>query len=1723
MRKKKEKGVITDGRNIYEQLSLFESAINGNATTEEPSNVFKPTFEWETSADDSIAAEGNGGSTDEDARRSANTARDKSERLSSRDQFESSETGISEDINNGMVVQPTNIHYNYRIGNKHDLKLSAKQKCENNINAIKLLKSIGDKRYLNANEQEVLSLYSGWGGLPQIFNETDDNWSIQRESLKNIVSLEEYQRMKESVLTSFYTPYEVIEGMYKILEQMGFDKGTVLDPCMGNGNFFGLMPEHMMNSSALHGVELDEVSGNLSKFLYPTASIQVTGYEKTMFPNDYFDLAISNVPFGRFKVHDILYNKYNLDIHNYFFLKTVDKVRPGGIVAFISSTNTMDGNSDIIRLLDERTHFLGAIRLPSHIFNSNGANTSVVSDIIFLQKKNNNQENSRGDLSWLNHETLDHGIKINEYFIKHSNMVFGTLDISTNQYGKYSIVVKSNGKSIGDMFDDNMFMFPANIYEEYHDSRQLKQSHEIPLQSYHYNYKYNEFFIDDDKIYIRKENHVELVEGKKKELEKIKYMVSIVKEVNNIIHIQKTNNEDTIFAYNLEKLNELYDEFVSKHGYINTRTNIRIMKNDPNFYLLTALENVDDQTKEVTKSDFFYKRTIKPNQQVKEAENIFDAYQLSMNYSGKIDLAYMETIYHKQREKIIEELLNNKLAYKNPKNEIIVSADEYLSGNVKEKLSLAIQRNKDNHEYDNNIKDLETVIPEYITADSIVVQLGSSWVPSDYIEKFAEKVFDFNYNQYSKFTVQYSKYTGDWIINSWTERWDSTICRRWGVPFVDVEDNISQPYYNGLDLFDDVINSRIPTIKDYWDETEDGKLKRKSRVNNQRTAIARNIAEKLKIEFSNWIFSDPERRIHLEQIYNELFNCYVERKYNGSFLSFPEMNSSIILEEYQKNCVARSIQSQSTLLSQRVGAGKTFEMVAAAMESKRMGLSNKSMLVVPNHLVDQWCNEFKLVYPQANILAATSDDFIKSKRNAFVHKIATNDYDAIIISHSSFKLIPMDPELQKEHMEEEIRSIEIGIGQLLADKFNNNTKFVKSMERTKKSLEANIKKLTDVPRDNGITFDELGIDMLFVDEAHEFKNLYIYSRMRNVAGVPQTKSQKASDMLMKVRCVQRSGGRVVFATGTPISNTMAELYNLQRYLQEDTLKKANIHCFDAWAKNFGEVISSLEISIDGSSFRTRQRFCKFFNVQELMAIFRQVAEIQTESMLYKALSESKTGRKNTIPPKHIGGKPTVVSLEPSIELEDYIADIVVRSELIHEGNVDPHDDNMLKVTTDSKKASIDLRLIEESYGRLVSTKIETVTNHIYDIYKRFNKDKASQLVFCDFSVPGDGFNIYDEIKSGLILRGILEGEIVFIHSAKTELQKTELFRKVNSGEVRVLLGSTAKLGAGTNVQERLIAVHHVDVPWRASDIEQRNGRAFRQGNMFNEIYEFRYVIKKSFDAYLWQMVETKASYMVQILEGTTSAREIEEDNSAMMSYAEIKAIASGNPLIKEKMELDNDIKRLQLDKQVFNKNKFNAERDLLSIPGKQQSISEKLSRILPDVEKANKMKLLKMEDIEEWFHITLNNIEFTDMKKAGDYLLELSKDAMKNEGVTELGQYCDFKFGVEKSLGSMNIVLLGEKKNYRSIHSVHAVGRVNFIRLYKLIEDIPITVEELKQENKQLEKDIIVFDSMKNALYPEEDKLLCLLKRQRELNKLLDISLKTNEVIDEDMEEEIER
>lgn len=1724
----------------YEQLSLFELLSTGldedytNNIEESELPVIRGAEKKESSEQINRTVSGRSKYQvqDDNGRASAGVSSEAQPHHIRKDQLYGKNDENSQRTYNGVdtstAVIPVQTNSFYNLDDKLETKLSIIQKYEFNIKAIELLNKLKktDRTILSKEEKDTLARYTGWGGCSQVFDENNLKWSGKREYLKQLISVDDYNTARASTLTSFFTPYAIIDNMYKIIDKLGFKSGNIIETSCGAGNFFGRMPEEMQQNSFITGVEIDNITGNIAKNIYNNIDINIEGFENTHLIKNSYDLAISNVPFGTMKVFDKEYNRYNFDIHNYFFAKALDLVHDGGIIAFITSNETLDGNNTIREYINKKADFIGAIRLPSNIFMTNGANTRATADIIFLQRKDN-KDISKNDIFL---ETVENTFtphrKINRYFIENPDMVLGIISERKNKYGTWEIIVKEDKTELLDLnIDVNSNNYNHEIYnyrfnkiihhfsEVYYENDNELESKQPKIHIKELSkYKVNSFFIENEKIFYREIDNVrEISDITGKARERLIGQIKIAEITQKVIDAQIYDIDDKLYLERRLKLNKIYDDFVLKNGYLFSYANSNVFKEDCRFALIRALEDTNPTEKTAKKEAIFFEKTIKPYLEVKNVKTIEEAVNVSLNSKGKINIEYISAIYNKNKEEVLNEILNKKIGFTDPETNDIVSANDYLSGNIRKKMDIAVAHGKME-----NYSELEKVLPKKIDAEDIVCQLGATWIDDTYVKDFVKHLF--KTDNFKRFDINYDNVLGIWIVDKYSTYDDPEIDNNWCVMETDEKyivgtDGksypVSQPTFNGWDLIESILNSKTPEIFNYWlEENPDDPSTpfRKRKINVVRTAEARNLSEEIQKEFSSWIFDDFERRQALVEKYNKIFNSWRLPEFDGSYLTFPQMNKTILLEQYQKNAIARIMTSgRNTLLSQRVGAGKTYEMIAAGMEMKRLGLKNKLLYVVPNHLVNQWGEDFMKLYPQANILVADKKDFVKNKRMLFINKIATCNFDAIIMAHSSFGLIPMNTEYQEQIMLDEIYQIQNAIDKINYDNEDysgkGRVKQVKQLEKAKKSIENNIRTLTDIKRDNGITFDELGIDFMFVDEAHEFKNLYIYSARSNIAGIPNAKSQKASDMLMKTKWLNSNNGNVCFATGTPISNTMAELYVLQKYLQDDVLCDMGISCFDAWAKNFGEVTTSFEISIDGNSFKSRDRFCKFFNIQELMTVFKLVAEIQTESMLVKALKESTIGRKYSIPPAHIGGKPTIITIDPSDDLKNYIANVVERAEAVHNGQVDRHDDNMLKITTDSKKASIDLRLNDEKYEFIENSKLNIIAKKIIEIYSEYNDDKATQLIFCDSSTPNkDKFNVYDELKRLIVLYGITEKEIAFIHDYETMKSKQLLFDKVNKGEVRVLFGSTAKLGAGTNVQQKLIAIHHVDVPWRSSDIEQRNGRGFRQGNKYNEIYEFRYVTKKSFDAYSWQMIETKASYQVQLFEGTTAARELEEDNTALLSYSEIKAIASDNPLIKEKFEVDAQIKKLETLQKQWQKKYYHAQEQIRKIPNNIDYLKNKIVLYKRDSELAVNAKI-SLLNINDTFCINILGKQYTDMKEANLQLMNIIKNH-KKDNLIHIGDFNGFDFTLNYKNGFGWIIHLNNAQDY-TIDALNPVGRVNFERMIKKIQSIPTTLENLKSKLSNEKKNLKNAQDILKTEYPQKNTLFDLKQRQREINELL--------------------
>ncbi len=1705
-----------------------------------------------------------------------------------------------------------------------DTRLSTDTKIQYNVDAIRTLKTIQkEMREATFDEKTTLSLFSGWGGCPAFFNENDSTYLNERIELKQLLTSNEYQDAKASTLNSFYTPLSIVDNIYKILDHMGFKQGRILETSMGTGNFIGRMSEDMYNDSEISGVELDGISSAIADLLYDKIAVQNTGFEKNTLPNNYFDLAISNVPFGNYQIHDKDFNDHHWNIHNYFFGKALSKVRDGGLIAFITSTDTMDGNSDIMEYIDNHADFIGAIRLPNNVFMLNGANTQTTSDIIFL-KRNDEKHHKVGHEEVL--ESIDGKIAVtvgyefgyvpkerlqlvqllpagyvlkdydviqvykaqsypgsriidglldefgsmkladyeipseqvntyllerpeyekrslytkhryvNDYFISHPEMVFGTIGERTNQYGTYELTVNGNLENLDTLFKSVITTFPQNIYEEGETIQENEL--ELPIDSKHADIPLNSFFIENEKLFYRNQDtyyqiktedelkDVEIPDDyeyfkNQKNIDKAIFLIEMAKTTLDVLNLQKTDETETKYLARREDLNHLYDTFYSQYGALHKRGNISLLKDDSNVYLLESLEEYNSKTKEAKKADIFFERTIQIQNDIKFVDTLQDAIRVSLDTYGELNVPYMSSIYSKNEDEVTQELLDNGYAFIEPKTKKVILAEEYLSGDIYEKIEIASQ-----YHYADNVDALENVLPERIEAEDIKPQLGSTWIPVEYVNEFIHHLFQ--ERNYNRSEISYNSLVGQYFVSK-PSKWSmsSIATDEWGVSKSEGLWNKTQREYTGYDLLFDVLNSNIPTIKNTWDELVDGEWKRKSELNTERTTVARDLADQLEEVWEEWLYSDYERKVNLVNIYNRKFNNTRLREYNGSFLSFPEMTSSIQLEPYQKNAIARIMDTNTnTLLWQQVGAGKTFEMVAAGMEMKRLGIRNKILYIVPNHLVSQWQKEFLTLYPDAKLLVATNKNMDKGKRHVFVNKIATGNYDAIIMSHNKFEMLSVSKQKQEEMLRYEIDVLQKAIERMQYESSNNSTQIVKRLEKRKKDIENKILKLADAKRDdNLIPFDELGIDYLFVDEAHVFKNLYFPTSLANVPGISTRGSGIASDLLLKCQILQENNGGICFATGTPVTNSMAELYTMQRFLQPDELEKMGIDCFDAWAKVFGKVVNNFEISVDGSRFVNKSRFCKFYNVTELMTCFRDVAEIQTASMLRSALQESTLGRTQIVPPTHIGGKPQVIAIEPSAVLEDYIANIVERTDAIHAGGVNPRVDNMLKITTDSKKASIDMRLVDPSMPDDENGKLWTIAKKVAEIYRQYDEVDATQLIFCDSSTPTDdgSFNVYDDIKNKICLLGIPNEEIAFIHDYNSEISKLNLYKEVNSGKVRVLFGSTQKLGAGTNVQERLIAIHHIDVPWRASDVEQQNGRAFRQGNMFEEIYEFRYVTKKSFDAYSWQMVETKSSYMQQLLEGSGDKREMEEDNRESFGYAEVKAIASDNPIIKEKFEVDSEIKRLEGLKKQYNRKRLKAQDEMVHIPKRLENLELYKKTLLKEVSYFDGQH--EKIDLDDHFDfVDDKGHHYKTCKDAWEYAkTKYDGIPIKNFKPVMVGEFMKAKVHICLGThGEGHIIRLETPARFIEVDACNSVGRVNFARMQKSIQELETKLKHTEIEIEKNKADYLTAKNIVGTKFQYEDVLRDTRARQKEINRILEDPLKESIGVVKDEVEEIE-
>lgn len=1559
---------------------------------------------------------------------------------------------------------------NYHISDdKIDDNFGAKSRFGDNIKAIELLKKLESKnRNATNEEQDILSRYVGWGGIADVFDERKDNWSIERNKLKSLLNDNEYNQARQSTLTSFYTPNVVIDGIYKVLEKFGFEKGNILEPSCAIGNFFGRLP-NKFDKSKLYGIELDSISGRIAKKLYPNAKIEINGYENSTLPDNLFDVAIGNVPFGNYKVVDKRY-KENFVIHDYFFQKTLDKIRNGGIIAFITTDGTLDKKDTKVReYIAKRAELVGAIRLPNNTFTSN-ANTKVTTDIIFLKKR----EELKLDLSdekWIYTSEYKDGITINNYFIDNPNMMLGKMEQKSSAYGMESTLNPSD-ISLDELMKQAIYNLPSNIYENatYEIN---EQNSEFELLEASDDIKNNAFVViekDNKKIIYQRQNSnlipYQIQDGMI--ARRIIGMCNVKKALREVFDVQLKDGSDEELKIAQNNLSDTYDTFIKKFGYLNDSANARVFDSDPDYYLLSSIENKISQDEEkdkpiYVKGDVFNKRTIRKSKKISSAEDAEDALMYSLNNRGCVDFEYMKTLYSKEKEEMIEEL--DTLIFQDPEkindfNDGWVLASEYLSGNVKRKLNYAKSMNEDN-KYDKNIKALESVQPKQLEYDEISVKLGSTWIPEDVYHTFCRELLELPSYNASNLKIKYVKECNTWLFQaSGLYGYGIKNTNVWGTDRADA-----------LSIIKNTLNLQSVTVYDKLDD--DRRV-----VNPVETANAREKQELIKQEFKEWIWKDEERRKRLVQIYNETFNCIKEREFDGSHLTFDGMNPNIELRQHQKNAVARVLYGGNTLLAHAVGAGKTYECIASAMELKRLGIVSKPMFVVPNHLLGQWANEILKLYPTANILVANQKDFEKKNRKKLMARIATGEWDAVLIAHSSFGLIPISKEYEKKYIENQINEVVSAIERIKAE--SNEYLSVKKLEGIKLSMEVKLKYLLDSQKDDVVTFEELGVDQLIVDEAHMFKNLPMYSKIRNVAGINNCESKKATDLFMKISYIleNNNGKGAIFATGTPISNSMGELFVMQKYLQLDRLREMGLEHFDEWASTFGEVVNSFEISPDGSGFRTKARFAQFFNIPELMSLFKEIADIQTSKML------------NLPVPKLKGGDYKTIVAPKSDELAIYIEKLAERSELIKNGQVDPSKDNMLLVTNDGRKAALDLRMIEPNMPDLPNSKINMAVENIYRIWLENKEDKLTQLVFCDLSTPkNDGtFNVYDDIKNKLIAKGVPTDEIEFIHNAKTNPQKLKLFEDMRNGCKRILIGSTSKMGAGMNVQDKLVALHHLDCPWRPSDIEQREGRILRQGNQNEEVEIYRYVTEGSFDAYSYQLIQTKSTFINQIMANSNSSGRTAEDlDRDTLTYAEVKALASGNSLILDKFKVENELNQLYLSKTRYDKSRIELEekynRELPRQLKTQQQYLESLESDIP-----------KVQDLSgDNFGITIRGQYFNSRKEASTKLYQTLAVLKIGEEI-EIGEISTFKIvGTREGLRYTPVIYIKGVGKYKvEINDIDEIG--NILKLENMLKSFQNKLNTVKEQIGYTKKQ---FDDIKKEL----EKPFTLNERIRELQK----------------------
>ena len=1584
--------------------------------------------------------------------------------------------------------------HNFRINDDAIGVGGAKEKFRNNMAAINLLHELEiENRLATPEEQEVLSRYVGWGGLSMAFDEHNAAWAEEFKELYASLSPEEYRAAMESTLTAFYTPPVVIKAMYDALDRLGFSQGNILEPSCGTGNFFGLLPESMQNSK-LHGVEIDSLTGRIAKQLYQKANIAIEGFEKTNLPDDHFDVVLGNVPFGEIRVNDSRYNAQKFLIHDYFFAKALDKVRAGGVVMFITSKGTMDKASPEVRkYIAQRAELLGAIRLPDNTFKAN-AGTEVTSDILILQKRDRVIDI---EPDWVHLDTDENGVTMNRYFVEHPDMVLGEIKMESTRFGTFEPVCKARKDiPLSELLSNAVQRINGEIPELDNGVDEISDEQELSVPT-DPNVRNFSFTLVDGRVYFRENDRMQPASVSMTAENRIKGLIQIRDCVRKLIEYQTEDYPEEMIRTEQENLNRLYDVYTAKYGLINSRGNYLAFASDESYFLLCSLEVLDDEGNFKRKADMFTKRTIKPHREITSVETASEALALSIGEKARVDLPYMEQLTGKTQAELVQDLQG--VIFKVPNCEPVsyVAADEYLSGNVRNKLTVAELAAKNDPELAVNVEALKKVIPKDLSAAEISVRLGATWIPQEDIQRFVMELLTPSSYAAGRLKVRYTPINGDWFIENKSSDMGN----------VKADSTYGTKRASAYRIIEDTLNLRDTRIFDYVYDEHGNK---KAVFNAKETTAAQAKQEVIKQAFQDWIWKDPERRNRLVRYYNDTFNSVRPREYDGSHITFGGISPEITLRPHQVNAIAHILYGGNTLLAHKVGAGKTFEMVAAAQESKRLGLCQKSMFVVPNHLVGQWASEYLRLYPSANILVTTKQDFETGNRKKFCGRIATGDYDAVIIGHSQFEKIPMSIERQREQLEKQLDDIERGIDDVQASKGEQFT--VKQLMKTRKAIKTKLEKLNDTKRkDTVIDFEQLGVDRLFIDESHFYKNLYLYTKMRNVGGIAQTEAQKSSDLFMKCRYLDEITGNrgTVFATGTPVSNSMVELYSVQRYLQYDTLAQNGLQHFDSWASTFGETVTALELAPEGTNYRAKTRFAKFYNLPELMQMFREVADIQTADML--KLPVPKVNYRN-------------IKTKPSEIQTEMVASLAKRAEKVRARLVEPNIDNMLKITNDGRKLALDQRMIDPMLPDDPDSKVNACVDNVYRIWEEHADTKATQLVFCDLSTPkNDGtFNVYDDMREKLIARGIPAGQIRFIHEATTDAQKKELFGKVRSGEVRVLLGSTPKMGAGTNVQDRLIAIHNLDCPWRPSDLEQRQGRIERQGNMFPEVEVYRYVTEQTFDAYLYQLVESKQKFISQIMTSKSPVRSAEDVDEVALSFAEVKMLATGDARFKEKMDLDIQVSKLRVLKQSYLSEHYDLEDRVLKYYP--QTIKEYEERIAGYENDAALAEQHKPQGEDKFCPMTLKGVTYTEKADAGEMLLAICKDYPMS-AATEIGSYRGFRIEIYYDTVNAHYCmnLCGKTKHKVDLGS-DALG--NLTRIENELSKLPARLEAAKTKKAEIIAQLEIAKEEIKKPFAFEDELKEKTERLNALNIELNLNEKDTSVMDtepEQAEEQPER